>query len=131
MKNGLIVGSVLALGLITYHVHEQSSLGYQVQKDARTLAADLFSDAAFRAAINGTTPFNDSTTRQLWVGFNFYSSTYRLARRSAIPNELVESVKRDFCDFVALKTISAKWNEMKATGQLGPIHTAMREAWCQ
>ncbi len=104
--------------------------GYQVQKDARELAIKVFSDEDFKLVLQGSKSWDTRTTQLLWLGFNFESSIYRLSVNHALPNETVESVKVDFCDWLKDPVISTKWDAMLLAKQIGPIHVEMREEWC-
>ena len=133
---GVLVG-VLGFGFTLYQLSKTTETlragnTYTIQKDGRELIEKLLVNREFRDAVTGTAaPKNETDVQEgLWRMFNFYLSVYRQSEANGLSRSVVNSFKKDFCEFVHLPKVGEYWKTLMATHRLGDDNAVMRKEWC-
>ena len=110
----------------------QASNTYQVQKDARAILDEIKKNKKFLSAINNgiSTENQESFLDSLWIMLNFYLSVYRQSEIEGLSPSFVDSFRRDFCQFINLKSVGEGWDKLKTDNRLANAHDEMRRKWC-
>lgn len=134
---GVCVG-IIGFGFTIFQIKSanntlQATNAYQIQKDARELAAEVSRDEILLKALNGA-KLNDAESNSLqktiWKMNNFYLSVFRQSSARGISREFSSAFARDFCDFHKRKIIAESWVAMRNVGMVSQDHQNMKEIWC-